>query len=65
MRCIFVLAKNYGIDIKPDYYDVNGFNRYPSDIMLEYCQSIEEGLDIDQLKAFFESVEALNNGDEK
>ena len=60
-----MLAKNYGIDIKPDYYDVNGFNRYPSDIMLEYCQSIEEGLDIEQHKAFFESVAALNNGEEK
>ena len=58
-------AKNYCIDIKPDYYDENGFNRYPSDIMTEYQQSVEEGLDIEQHKAFFESVAALDNGEEK
>lgn len=58
-------AKNYGIDIKPDYYDSNGFNRYSSDIMLEYRQSIEEGLDIEQHKDLFESVAALDNGEEK
>ncbi len=58
-------AKNYCIDIKPDYYDSNGFNRYSSDIMLEYRQSIEEGLDIEQHKNLFESVAALYNGEEK
>ena len=55
-----MFAKNYGVDIKPDYYDINGFNRYPSDIMMEYRQSIEEGLDIEQHKAFFESVTITN-----
>ncbi len=58
-------AKNYGIKIERDFYDADGFNRYPSDIMMEYQQSIEEGLDIEQHKAFFESVEALDKGEEK
>ncbi len=58
-------AKNYGIEIEQDFYDTDGFNRYPSDIMMEYQQSIEEGLDIEQHKAFFESVYALDKGEEK
>ena len=41
-----MFAKNYGVEIEQDYYDVNGFNRYPSDAMLEYNQSIEEGLEL-------------------
>ena len=60
-----MFAKNYGVEIEQDYYDVNGFNRYPSDAMLEYNQSIEEGLDIEQHKEFFERVAALENGEEK
>lgn len=60
-----MFAKNYGIEIEQDYYDVNGFNRYPSDVMMEYQQSIEEGLDIEKHKEFFEKVSTLDNGEEK
>ena len=55
----------YDIEIKIDYNQVDGFNRYPSDIMAEYQQSIEEGLDIENHKEFFESVAAMENGEEK
>ena len=55
----------YDIEIKTDYNQVDGFNRYPSDIMAEYQQSIEEGLDIESHKEFFESVAAMKNGEEK
>ncbi len=60
-----MFAKNYGIEIKKDYFDVNGFNRYPSDLLLEYNQCIEEGLDVEKYKSLFESVAALENGDIK
>ena len=60
-----MFAKNYGIEIKPDYNQVDGFNRYPQDIMLEYVQSIEEGLDIEKHKDFFASVAAMEPSEEK
>ncbi len=60
-----MFAKNYGIEIKPDYNHVDGFNRYPQDIMGEYNQSIEEGLDIEKYKDLFEAVAALEPGENK
>lgn len=60
-----MFAKNYGTEIKPDYNHVDGFNRYPQDIMAEYLQSIEEGLDIEKHKSLFEYVAALEPGEEK
>ncbi len=57
-----MFAKNYGIDIKKDYFDVNGFNRYSSDLLMEYNQCIEEGLDVEKYKDLFESVSTLDNG---
>lgn len=60
-----MFAKIYDTDIKIDYNQVDGFNRYPSDIMAEYQQSMEEGLDIEKYKPLFESVAALKNGEIK
>lgn len=57
--------KNYGIKIEKDYYDENGFNRYASDMLLEYQQCFEEGLDVEQYKSLFEEVASLDNGAEK
>ena len=45
-----MFAKIYNTEIKTDYNNVDGFNRYPQDIMLEYNQSVEEGLDIEKYK---------------
>ena len=53
------------IEIKKDYNQIDGFNRYPSDIMAEYKQCIEEGLDVENYKDFFETVAAMENGEEK
>lgn len=44
-----------------DYNNAHGFNRYLDDIMLEYQQSMEEGLDIEKHKGLFESVAAMKN----
>lgn len=60
-----MFAKIYDTDIKIDYNQVDGFNRYPSDIMAEYVQSVEEGLDIEKHKGLFEAVAAMPCGEEK
>ncbi|MEE0980798.1 MAG: ADP-ribosylglycohydrolase family protein, partial [Acutalibacteraceae bacterium] len=60
-----MFAKIYDTEIKIDHNHVEGFNRYASDIMAEYNQSIEEGLDIEKHKALFESVAAMRSGEMK
>ena len=50
-------------EIKIDYNQADGFNRYLDDITAEYNQSVEEGLDIAEHKEFFESVAAMENGE--
>ncbi len=60
-----MFAKIYDTEIKVDYNDANGFNRYSSDIMDEYRQSMEEGLDLEKSKSLFEAVAAMESGDVK
>ena len=60
-----MLAKIYNTEIKPDYNNADGFNRYLNDIMAEYNQSIEEGLDIESQRDFFQQVASMENGAEK
>ncbi len=60
-----MFAKIYNTDIKTDYNNIDGFNRYPQDLQLEYIQSVEEGLDIEKHKSLFDSVSALEAGEEK
>ncbi len=60
-----MFAKIYDTEIKIDYKNDDGFNRYAEDIMAEYKQSIEEGLDIEKYKGLFESVAALESGPAK
>lgn len=52
-----MFAKIYDKEIKIDYNNVDGFNRYPSDLMTEYVQSMEEGLDIE--KAVDKTIEHI------
>lgn len=60
-----MFAKIYDTEIKIDYNQIDGFNRYPDDIMAEFQQSVEEGLDLESQKVFFTSVAAMKNGVEK
>ena len=60
-----MFAKIYNSEIKIDYNNVDALNRYHNDIMAEYQQSFEEGLDIEHYKPLFESVAALENGEIK
>ena len=57
-----MLAKVYDTEINIDYNNVHGFNRYAGDMLAEYQQSIEEGLDIEKYQSLFESVAAMENG---
>ena len=59
------MAKNNNPKIKIDYNNMDGFNSYPSDLMKEYVQSFEEGLDVEKYKSLFESVSKLDNGEYK
>ena len=60
-----MFLKAYGTDMKIDHNNVDALNAYPSDIMKEYVQSVEEGLDVEKYKSLFEAVSALKNGEYK
>lgn len=56
---------NNSSKIKIDYNNADGFNGYPSDLMKEYVQSVEEGLDVEKYKSLFEAVSQMKNGEYK
>ena len=60
-----MFIKIYGTEMEIDYKNVDALNRYPSDIMAEYNQSTEEGLDLEKHKSLFESVAAMEDGEMK
>lgn len=60
-----MFAKIYNEEIKIDHNNADGLNRYPSDLMAEYQQSLEEGIDIEKYKSLFEAVSSLEQGDIK
>ncbi len=60
-----MFSKVYNSEMKIDYNNVDGLNRYPQDLMAEYNQSIEEGLDVEKYKSLFEAVAALKPGEYK
>ena len=60
-----MFSEIYNTELKIDYNQVDGFNRYPSDILAEYNQCIEEGLDVEKHKALFEAVANMPYGEEK
>lgn len=60
-----MFAKIYDTELKFDHNHVEGFNRYASDALLEYNQSIEEGLDIEKHKDLFETVSKMRSGELK
>ena len=60
-----MFVKIYDTEIEFDYNNADGFNRYPDDIMAEYNQCLEEGIDVEKHKALFESVAAMESGEEK
>lgn len=47
------------MSIKPNYEKMDGCEFYPADIMIEYKQCIDEGLDVEKYKELFEAVSKL------
>ena len=60
-----MFSKIYNAEIKTDYNHADDFTRYHKDIMAEFNQSIEEGLDLEKYKSLFETVSKMENGEEK
>lgn len=51
--------------IRPRYRDIPQWESYPSNLLTEYTQSLEEGLDIESYKEVFASVALLPAGEIK
>ena len=55
----------YNKEIKPEYSNIPFWESYVSDIMTEYQQAVDEGLDIEAHKDIFSAVSHLPNGEIK
>ena len=51
--------------IKPQYQNIHDWEFYSTDLMLEYQQSVDEGLDIERYKEVFSSISMLPKGEVK
>lgn len=60
-----MFSEIYNTELKREYNPVDDFNRYPADIMAEYNQCIEEGIDIEEHKELFEAVAGMEYGEMK
>lgn len=60
-----VECMEYGKIPRPQYANMPEWELYVSDILIEYQQSIEEGLDISAYQELFRAVSALPAGDIK
>lgn len=55
----------YAKNIKPKYENVHVWENYSEDLMTEYTQSTEEGLDVERYKDIFETVSKLPKSETK
>lgn len=60
-----MFSKIYDTEIKIDHSHAEGFNRYSADILAEYRQCAEEGLDIEKYKDIFEATAKMKSGEAK
>ena len=60
-----MFSKAYNTEFKIDYNNIDALNRYPQDLLAEYNQCIEEGLDVEKYKDLFEAVAALDPSEHK
>ena len=51
--------------IQPEYESIHDWEAYSSELLIEYRQSIEEGLDVAQYKTLFEAVAKMPKGEQK
>ena len=55
----------YEKKIQPAYNSIQDWELYSSDLLTEYQQSVEEGLDIVQYESLFKAVSKMNKGKQK
>ena len=48
-----------GASIRPQYQNLHDWEFYPSNLLIEYQQSLDEGLDIEAYKEVFSSVSSI------
>lgn len=60
-----MFSKAYNTEFKINYNNIDALNRYPQDLLAEYNQCIEEGLDVEKFKDLFEAVAALKPSEYK
>ena len=51
--------------LKPQYQNIHDWEFYSTDLMLEYQQSVDEGLDIERYKEVFSAISMLPKGEIK
>lgn len=52
-------------EIKPLYSNIHPWEMYPTDVMTEYRQCIEEGLDVESYREIFEAISRLPSSEVK
>lgn len=56
---------SYDKKIQPEYESIHDWESYSSELLVEYRQSIEEGIDVTQYKALCEAVAKMPKGEQK
>ena len=51
--------------LAPNYEKLHGWELYSEEMKAEYCQCIEEGLDVEKYKDLFEAVAKMPKGENK
>ncbi len=60
-----VVEEIASMGVKPQYQNLQDWDFYASDLLIEYLQSVDEGLDIERHKEIFSSVAPLPNSEYK
>lgn len=55
----------YNKEIKPKYANIDNWEEYSADLLTEYCQSVDEGYDLEIYKDIFVAVSRLPKGEVK
>lgn len=56
---------SYDKKIQPQYEEIHNWESYSSELMVEYYQSLEEGIDVTEYKQLFEAVSKMPKGEQK
>ena len=57
------IAEETERDIKPVYSSLHGWQKYSAGLDVEYAQCLDEGLEVEKYKPYFDSVKSLPEGE--